>query len=144
MHTIERSSFVRQDTAVAPMVGRFAAVIGTISALGHLVFLVLHGSGHAPVTATLMSVMAIACLVCAWHLWQRSARRVWITSAVMYAGMCLLHLPISADGSGQHAGHHQMHSGSAPAEHGGPIAVLSVLAAVQVLLAVTVLIRSRR
>ncbi len=139
MYASEGSTRVRQDTAVVPVLGRWSAVIGTVSAGGHLGFLMLHGAGHSPTVTTLMTVMATACLVCAWHLWRHPSRTVWIVSAGMYAGMCLLHLPLVV----QVSGHHAMHGAHMDGEHVTPIALLSALAIMQVLLAITAVIRTR-
>jgi hypothetical protein len=126
-------------TSVASALGRWSAILGTVSAVSHLGFLMLHGAGHPPVVTTLMTVMATACLVCAWHLWRHPSRTVWIASAAMYGGMCLLHLPLAVQGSGNHA----MHGGHTAGTHEIPIALMSTFAIAQVFLAITAVVRTR-
>ena len=46
----------------------------------------------------LMPVLALACLPCAWHLWRAPTAAVWGMTAVLDAGMLLVHATVMAGG----------------------------------------------
>ena len=96
-------------TATAPrherMVAQVAAGLVLASALVHLLLLDASSLG-----ALMMSVMAVACLPCAWHLWRSPSGGVWAVAAAVDAAMLLLHAQMLATSG---AGHHHA-GGTAP------------------------------
>jgi hypothetical protein len=69
------------------------------------------------------AVLAVACLLCAAHLWRRAGRAAWGLHVVLTTAMVVTHPPAAA-----HA-----HAGTGLAAWAGPVAGL--LAAVALLLA---------
>ncbi|MBB3086616.1 hypothetical protein [Geodermatophilus sabuli] len=117
--------------------GRVAAAMASMSVVVHV--LVLDASSLGSLA---MTVMGVACLPCAWHLWRRPTPGVWRTTATVDGGMLLLHV----QGLGGH-GHHGADPG--PAAVGSPSALMwagVALVGGQVVLAAVVLLgrRARR
>lgn len=72
------------------VVRRFAAVLGGLSGLLHLLMLT-----HGPLgVGLIMTAAAIACLPCAGHLWRHGTSRIWATVGLMNALMVVVHLGI--------------------------------------------------
>jgi hypothetical protein len=72
------------------VVRRFAAVLGGLSGLLHLLMLI-----HGPLgVGLIMAAAAVACLPCAGHLWRHGTRRTWVTVGLMNALMVMVHLGI--------------------------------------------------
>jgi hypothetical protein len=72
------------------VVRRFAAVLGGLSGLLHLLMLV-----HGPLgVGLIMATAAVACLPCAGHLWRHGSSRSWVTVGLMNALMVVVHLGI--------------------------------------------------
>lgn len=115
-----------------PVVGRrICAVLAVTSA-------VLHGFMAADqVVGFFVAVaMAAVCLVCARELWVAPTTRTWALVAAMNLVMIALHLPASTE-------HH--HSGALTASHPSTVmALATVIAAVEVVVAAAVLYRRSR
>ena len=79
--------------------GRAAAVLALASALVHLRVLDAGSLGSA-----VMVLMALVCLPCGWHLWRSPSAAVWRVTALVDAGMLVLHLQMV--GTAEHAGRH--------------------------------------
>ncbi|RJN32749.1 hypothetical protein [Nesterenkonia natronophila] len=77
------------------VVRRFAAVLGGLSGLLHLLMLV-----HGPLgVGLIMAAAALACLPCAGHLWRHGTSTTWVTVGFMNVLMVVLHLGILYGGS---------------------------------------------
>lgn len=87
------------DGAVVPpgvrALGRAAAVLALGSSAVHVAL-----ADTASLGSLAMLVMALACLPCAWHLWQQPAGGVWAVTATVDAAMLVLHVQMLAPGSG--------------------------------------------
>jgi hypothetical protein len=112
---------------------RTCAVLAAGSAGLHAVML-----GHAANIAmgVLMAGMIVACLYCARDLWLRGTLGVWCVVALMNLAMIAIHVPLPA--------HHPVAHGMA-AGHQPPImAVATAVSAIEVTLAVAVLVVGTR
>jgi hypothetical protein len=112
---------------------RTCAVLAAGSAGLHAVML-----GHAANIAmgVLMAGMIVACLYCARDLWLRGTLGVWCVVALMNLAMIAIHVPLPA----HHPVAHAMAAG-----HQAPImAVATAVSAIEVTLAVAVLVVGTR
>jgi hypothetical protein len=108
---------------------RACAVLAVCSAALHGVLL-----GHAatPAMTAAMVAMMIACLLCARDLWRRGSLGVWCAVALMNLAMIALHLPMPAH-------HHGVGVPAVPSAGADPMAMATMLALVEVLIAAAVL-----
>ena len=93
-------------TGPALVLGRSAAVLALGSAVVHLLLFDASSTGSLA-----MAGMALACLPCAWHLWRAPTPGVWAMTAVVDAGMALVHSQML---SGALASGHAMAGMTAP------------------------------
>ncbi|CAH0152669.1 hypothetical protein CH278_06080 [Rhodococcus sp. 05-2254-5] len=80
--------------------GRAGSVLAVASAAVHTGGI----AGHGIVHTSLLAVMALGCIYCAWHLWKRPTPTGWALTAIMNIAMIALHQNMSSTGS--HLGHH--------------------------------------
>ncbi|QZY46012.1 hypothetical protein HZU38_07400 [Mycolicibacterium vanbaalenii] len=92
---------------------------------------VLHGASLSVLTFA----MAAACLYCAYELWRFDTVRSWVLVAVMNIAMIAVHLPLM--------GHHG-HTATPGAGMGTTMAVATVVAAAEIMLAAAVLFARTR
>jgi hypothetical protein len=112
---------------------RTCAVLAAGSAGLHAVML-----GHAANIAmgVLMAAMIVACLYCARDLWLRGTLGVWCVVALMNLAMIAIHVPLPA--------HHHVAHAMAAGQQGPIMAVATAVSAIEVALAVAVLVVGTR
>jgi hypothetical protein len=122
--------------ATSALVGRrTCAVLAACSAGLHAAVLA-HVANLA--TGVLMAVMIVACLYCARDLWLHGTVRAWCVVALMNLGMIAVHLPAPTH-------HHGTSATTAAGQQPTTMTLATMLAAVEVALAVAVLYyRTRR
>lgn len=87
----------RPPTAIAPRVGKRAALVSVACVLVHVPLLATHGRHH-PIVSAGMVITSLACAGCARHLWRGPTARTWLATLVLTLTMLLLHVSSSQTG----------------------------------------------
>ena len=103
-------------------------MLSVLSAATHLLMPFVHGGG---VLAWVMVPLALVCLVCAVHLWNKPTRETWKLSALMYGWMLGIHAfevwlnsvgnsgsrPLAEEGHAMHGGSEMPLGAALPVDH---------------------------